>query len=42
LHSVVIERIGRIEGIQTTETFVEMQRTDKEPSYILQTNINSY
>ncbi len=32
LHNVVIERIGKIEGIQTTETFVEMQRTDKEPS----------
>ncbi|HXS60562.1 MAG TPA: Lrp/AsnC family transcriptional regulator, partial [Candidatus Sulfopaludibacter sp.] len=42
LHNVVIERIGKIEGIQTTETFVEMQRTDKEPSYILQTNLNSY
>ena len=33
LHKVVIERIGKIEGIQTTETFVEMQRTDKEPIY---------
>lgn len=42
LHNVVIERLGKIEGIQTTETFVEMQRTDKEPVYILQTNLNSY
>jgi len=33
LHNVVIERIGKIEGIQNTETFVEMQRTDKEPIY---------
>jgi Lrp/AsnC family transcriptional regulator, regulator for asnA, asnC and gidA len=33
LHNVVIERIGKIEGIQNTETFVEMQRTDKEPNY---------
>ena len=33
LHKVVIERIGKIEGIQATETFVEMQRTDKEPVY---------
>ena len=33
LHNVVIERIGKIEGIQNTETFVEMQRTDKEPTY---------
>jgi Lrp/AsnC family transcriptional regulator, regulator for asnA, asnC and gidA len=33
LHSIVIERIGKIEGIQNTETFVEMQRTDKEPMY---------
>ena len=30
LHSVVIERIGKIEGVQNTETFVEMQRTEKE------------
>jgi Lrp/AsnC family transcriptional regulator, regulator for asnA, asnC and gidA len=33
LHNVVIEQIGKIEGIQNTETFVEMQRTDKEPIY---------
>jgi Lrp/AsnC family transcriptional regulator for asnA, asnC and gidA len=41
LHKIVIERIGRIEGIQTTETFVEMQRTDKEPMYILQPNTDT-
>jgi Lrp/AsnC family transcriptional regulator for asnA, asnC and gidA len=42
LHKVVIERIGKIEGIQTTETFVEMQRTDKEPIYMIQSNTNAY
>jgi Lrp/AsnC family transcriptional regulator for asnA, asnC and gidA len=36
LHGLVIEKIGKIEGIQNTETFVEMQRTEKEPRYILQ------
>jgi len=34
LHSVVIEKIGKIEGIQNTETFVELQKTDKEPVYL--------
>jgi Lrp/AsnC family transcriptional regulator, regulator for asnA, asnC and gidA len=33
LHKVVIEQIGKIEGIQNTETFVEMQRTEKEPVF---------
>lgn len=33
LHTVAIEKIGRIEGIQNTETFVELQRTDKDPVY---------
>jgi Lrp/AsnC family transcriptional regulator for asnA, asnC and gidA len=33
LHNIVIERIGKIEGIQNTETFVEMQRTEKDPNY---------
>ena len=42
LHKVVIERIGKIEGLQTTETFVEMQRTDKEPVYLIQSNKDSY
>lgn len=35
LHSVAIEKIGKIEGIQNTETFVELQRTEKDPSYEL-------
>ena len=34
LHSVVIEKIGKIEGIQNTETFVELQKTDKDPIYL--------
>lgn len=33
LHNIVIERIGKIEGIHNTETFVEMQRTEKEAVY---------
>ena len=35
LHSVAIEKIGKIEGIQNTETFVELQRTEKDPVYEL-------
>ena len=35
LHTVVIEKIGKIEGIQNTETFVELQKTDKEPVYLI-------
>ena len=34
LHSVVIEKIGKIEGVQNTETFVELQKTDKDPVYL--------
>ena len=34
LHSIVIEKIGKIDGIQGTETFVELQRTDKDPVYL--------
>jgi len=36
LHSVVIEKIGKIEGIQNTETFVELQKTDKDPVYLIE------
>ena len=35
LHSVAIEKIGKIEGNQNTETFVELQRTEKDQSYEL-------
>jgi len=34
LHTVVIEKIGKIEGIHNTETFVELQKTDKDPFYL--------
>ena len=34
LHSVVIEKIGKVDGIQNTETFVELQKTDKDPYYL--------
>jgi len=34
LHYVVMENIGKIEGIQNTETFVELQKTDKDPFYL--------
>ena len=36
LHSMVIEKIGKIEGIQNTETFVELQKTNKDPVYLIQ------
>ena len=35
LHSVVMDKIGKIEGIQNTETFVELQKTDKDPDYLI-------
>lgn len=34
LHTIVIEKIGKIDGIQNTETFVELQKTDKDPVYL--------
>ena len=36
LHGIVIDKIGKIEGIQNTETFVELQKTDKDPVYLIQ------
>ena len=35
LHYVVMENIGKIDGIQNTETFVELQKTDKDPVYLI-------
>jgi Lrp/AsnC family transcriptional regulator for asnA, asnC and gidA len=35
LHSIVIDKIGKIDGIQNTETFVELQKTDKDPVYLI-------
>jgi len=34
LHTVVIEKVGKIDGIQNTETFVELQKTNKDPVYL--------
>ena len=36
LHDVVIEKIGKIDGIQNTETFVELQKTDKVPVFLIE------
>ncbi|MEK0330609.1 MAG: Lrp/AsnC family transcriptional regulator [Nitrosopumilus sp.] len=36
LHTIVIEKIGKIDGIQNTETFVELQKTYKDPVYLIQ------
>ena len=33
LHPVLIDKIGRIEGIEGTETFVELQRVEKDASF---------
>lgn len=33
LHSIVIEKLGKIDGIINTETFVELQKTNKDPVY---------
>tara|TARA_B100000953_G_scaffold20133_1_gene16851 strand:- start:250 stop:789 length:540 start_codon:yes stop_codon:yes gene_type:complete len=35
LHSVVMDKLGKIDGIQNTETFVELQKTDKDPVYLI-------
>lgn len=35
LHSIVIGKIGKIPGIQNTETLVELQKTEKEPNYLV-------
>ncbi|QLH06112.1 transcriptional regulator [Nitrosopumilus ureiphilus] len=37
LHTIVIEKIGKVPGIQNSETFVELQKTDKDPVYLTQT-----
>ncbi len=35
LHTAVIEKIGKVDGLQHTETFVELQKTDKDPNYLI-------
>lgn len=37
LHTIVIEKIGKVPGVQNSETFVELQKTDKDPVYLTQT-----
>jgi len=37
LHVIVIKKIGKIPGIQNSETFVELQKTYKDPVYLTQT-----
>lgn len=34
LHSIVIGKIGKIPGIQNTETLVELQKTEKDSIYL--------
>ena len=34
LHSIVVDKIAKIDGIQNTETFVELERTEKSPMYL--------
>jgi Lrp/AsnC family transcriptional regulator for asnA, asnC and gidA len=29
-----MDKIGKIDGIQNTETFVELQKTEKDPDYL--------
>jgi Lrp/AsnC family transcriptional regulator for asnA, asnC and gidA len=35
LHNLVSEKVGKINGILQTETFIEMKRRTKEPEYYL-------
>ena len=34
LHAIVVDKIGKIDGILNTETFVELERTEKSPVYL--------
>ena len=34
LHTIVVDKIGKIDGILNTETFVELERTEKSPVYL--------
>jgi Lrp/AsnC family transcriptional regulator for asnA, asnC and gidA len=33
MHQLISEKIGRVEGVQKTETFIEMRKTVREPAY---------
>jgi Lrp/AsnC family transcriptional regulator for asnA, asnC and gidA len=30
MHQIISEKVGRIEGVQKTETFIEMRKTSRE------------
>ena len=34
LHTIIIDKIGKIDGIQNTETFVDVKKIDKTPIYL--------
>ena len=34
LHTIIIDKIGKIDGIQNTDTFVELEKIDKTPIYL--------
>ncbi len=34
LHSTIIDKIGKMEGVQNTETFVELERIEKDLEYL--------
>jgi Lrp/AsnC family transcriptional regulator for asnA, asnC and gidA len=33
MHQLISEKIGRVEGVQKTETFIEMRKTSREMAY---------
>jgi len=33
MHQLISEKIGRVEGVQKTETFIEMRKTSREMSF---------
>ena len=33
LHDIVINKIGKINGIYNTETFIDLQKTEKNPTF---------
>jgi Lrp/AsnC family transcriptional regulator, regulator for asnA, asnC and gidA len=30
MHQIISEKVGRVEGVQKTETFIEMRKTSRE------------
>ena len=33
MHQLISEKIGRVEGVQKTETFIEMRKTVRDLAY---------